>query len=770
MDYNSNQNDKTVDFPMNDYYSLYEPYVKGIKQTGTNQYTGRCPFHKPDLNPSFFFEDIKGLSHCKAGCGGWNPYTFCKAIGIDPKLHINSTSPQSQNTPIHVPNFPRNGDVREYRDQELSKTDKEKAMHYHKYLVDSFDELTAGLPWTLEVVRKTFCGYSTKAKCFTYVTTNAEGKALALYHHKPDSNWGGKHQVGNAKSRFFAMHLVKDYDPNIPIILVEGQPDFLAAYSQGLQPITGTGGVASYKNLDYSRFTKFKELHIVLDNDTPGINESVKVAGKIKSDLPNVKIRVHTWKDKPDKYDISDFFNDGGNTDSFKELIKPDFRDFPVFQGVRIDKNLLTSATASYLNLASETTDAPDEYILMALISYWAGLVGYKIKFGDLRPNLWAVLFGKSSEIRKSTAFRVGGKVFKNIQSKFDNGYDEEIVLYQSKLREWEALPKNEKSETPKPEVPSHVKLILDADFSDAGFYEMLKNNPLAGTIVTAEFADFNTKIKRDYTNQSNALLSAYDGDRMSRITRTHGTEIIGNPAFSILGATTIGNFKKVFTATEAENGFLQRIFPVVLLEPTKRRKLYLEIKTMERGTLRLFEEMAMNWFRYDGEIEAVLTDEIKRLFNRWEERFIAESKANHGTDISPNLERMIPGCLKLAMLLESMEKDSPPETLIISRRSLECSQMIVQKMFLPSLVYLMENEIIFDRNQYDEKRIEKALLEAGGFIDRTELMRTTRMNKKRLDEVMDTMIEKGDIDQTDHYHDRKQGGGNTKRVYQWVG
>jgi hypothetical protein len=481
---------------------------------------------------------------------------------------------------------------------------------------------------------------------------------------------------------------------------------------------------------------------------------------------------VEYWE-KRQKRILGQKINRGDEIDIESELSKinekPNFRNFPNFQGVSLDWKRLTPATLKYLEIAYNTSDAPDEFILISLLTHWAGMVGSKVNFKGMRPNIWAVIFAKSSEIRKTQSFKIGGKPFKNIQNKFDGGYIEAEASHKTELREWENLSKDQKRDIPKPEPPQHVKLLLDVDFSDAGFYEMLKHNPLAGTVVTAEFADFNKKIKRDYTNQANALLSAYDGDRMSRITRTHGTEIIQNPAFSILGATTFKNFVKEFTATETENGFLQRIFPTVILERTKKRKLFLKMESIE-NIFNDYENMAMNWFRYDGDMETEITDEIDKSFCNWEERFIKESIAKHGANISPHVERMVPGCLKLCMLLQSLEHETPPEKLIISHKVLDCSIMIVENFFLPSLVYLLENEIIFDKNIFDEKLVEKTIIEAGGVIDRKDLMRETRFSKNRLDFLIETMAEKGMIEEQEFSTERSQSGGRHKKVYTWLG
>jgi len=747
-----------------DYIDLFQSHIKKIKGNGV-QFTGLCPFHE-DTHQSFSGNFETGLWTCHAGCGSGNAYQFAKAIGIDPEPYKNGTNPLK----VNVSNKGRNGHLQGNNASELSQDDKNRAMTYHKYLLEHFEELTKGLPWTIEAVKKTYTGYDPEKQRFTFIHTNAKGKAVNIKWHKGAKGDQPFSIPGHGQCRLFPLHLLKEYNPELPLIFAEGEKDVITLLSQGFQAVTSTTGAESFPDL--LPLSEFKNIIIVFDNDQAGEIGGTKLAGAIKANLPYTKIHIHKWNQKPPKYDITDFFNEGGTAASFQKLIEPDFRDFPVFQGARIDWRRLTAATAAYLDLIRDTTDAPDEFLLTSLLGFWAGVVGNKIileKPENLYPNLWLIMFGKSSEIRKSTALRVAGKPFYNIQSKFDKGFSEELSRYDGELREWEALSKNEKAKNPKPEPPSLVRIIIGSDFSEAGFFQMLENNPVAGTIVTAEFSDFHRKLHRDYTNMSDAFLSAYDNDRMTRNTIKRGTEIIAKPTFSILGATTIKNFTRVFSATETENGFLQRIMPVFIAEPTKKRKGYLKRTKPDPDMVNDFEKMSMNWFRYDGLVEVVLNDDIVESFDKWEDGFIAKSKETHGKEISPHLERMVPVCLKLSMLLESLQYETPPEKLIISKEALNCAQMIVEDLFLPSLVYLLENEIIFDRNLYDEKRIERAIREAGGFINRSELMRTTRISKKRMDELTETMIEKGKIQVTEDYQSRSQGGGNAKKVYQWV-
>ena len=72
-------------------------------------------------------------------------------------------------------------------------------------------------------------------------------------------------------------------------------------------------------------------------------------------------------------------------------------------------------------------------------------------------------------------------------------------------------------------------------------------------------------------------ILNAYDIEWMEWVTRNYGREVVADPTFIILGATTLNGFKKVFSGSESENGFLQRFLPVVAIHQKKKRMMFLE-------------------------------------------------------------------------------------------------------------------------------------------------------------------------------------------------
>ena len=339
-------------------------------------------------------------------------------------------------------------------------------------------------------------------------------------------------------------------------------------------------------------------------------------------------------------------------------------------------------------------------------------------------------------------------------------------------LLRWEGLQKGQREEVPEPEKPIARNLLLPTDFSDAGYYMVLKQNPASGVIVASEFADFHKKLNRDFTSQADAFLSAYDNERMSRQTRGHELEVIEEPTFSILGATTFENFRRVFRASEMETGFFQRIFPVAVPAPTKERILFLQRSEMEQEYIQGEANHIKAWLDCSGGLEVEIPPDVAEAFSAWETGFVSGARGKYGERIGPHVERMVPGCLKLAMLCESIEVNDPAgqANLILSIESLLCAQMLVENLFLPSVNYLLEEEIIYGRERMNEKRIERALKVAGGTMDRTALIRETRLSSKELDEAICTLQDKGFLKVSSEHQERKQGGGNPRLIYIWGG
>ena len=298
---------------MNDYLTLYQNHIDKIKPAGSNdQFIGSCLKHE-DKNPSFTFNTESGLFHCFSCDFSGNAYQFAESIGIDPKPYRNGTP--SENTPNHVPKKKRNGHTSEIREPFLDTSQKKRAFSYHTYLLENFDKLTKGLPWTLEAVKKTFTGYDTKTERFTFLHTDTSGKAVNIKHHKGKAGEKPFQITGHSNCRFYPMNLLNDYKDESILIIAEGEKDVNTLLSHGLQAVTSTTGAENYPK-DLTPLKTFKNITIIYDHDKAGAVGSVKLAKALKQQSPESKIIISTWNDKPDKWDISDHFQQSKDTET----------------------------------------------------------------------------------------------------------------------------------------------------------------------------------------------------------------------------------------------------------------------------------------------------------------------------------------------------------------------------------------------------------------------------------------------------------------------
>ena len=491
-------------------------------------------------------------------------------------------------------------------------------------------------------------------------------------------------------------------------------------------------------------------------------------------------------------FDVTDFFNDGHTSEEFEELMSNSvelehfsshkyhkghntegmFSDILAFKP-EIDASLLTETLSSYLEAVTGTTDAPDEFLLGSLLPYWAGVIANKVQMTiggmNLRPNIWLVCFAVSSEVRKSTALDIAGLPFEMVQCRLDEEYASEESEYETYLANWNGLSSKEKKRTQKPFKPNRKTLLMPSDFSDAGYFVMMKNNPISGVIVTHEFADLLFKLHRRFTDQAHAFLAAYDNKRMMRSTRLNKFETISEPSFSILGATTFAGYKLILTSTETENGFLSRIFPIVVSSPTKPRMLLLDRGSVDHNFSAQMEDQISNWLEFGGNFIVSIHPDYVEEFRRWEKSFAEESKGIYGESMIPTIERMVTGCLKVAMILQSLEIRDPSvvDQIVLQPETLKCAQMFMEAVFLPSMSVLYENEIVMTENRRNEVKIHSILSTAPEHsLERTKLRKRSGLRPKMFDKIIESMIYSGQIEESIEKVKRSQGGGRNKTVY----
>lgn len=101
------------------------------------------------------------------------------------------------------------------------------------------------------------------------------------------------------------------------IIITEGPVDAILLNQFGLPTISHNSGAEGWQREWFKYFINQKEVYYVGDNDFPGVIGAIKVA----KNLGVYKTRIYTFSNFPEKYDVVDFFRNGGSIDEFKNLI-----------------------------------------------------------------------------------------------------------------------------------------------------------------------------------------------------------------------------------------------------------------------------------------------------------------------------------------------------------------------------------------------------------------------------------------------------------------
>jgi len=121
-------------------------------------------------------------------------------------------------------------------------------------------------------------------------------------------------QYGKAGNKIYPEAVLDKGDETKYLWITEGEKDAVTGICHGLQAVSFTSGAGAVPK-DISKLARFKNVVIAYDNDTPGENGALKVARALNIEYPDMNIKILKWGDRPDKYDLSEFFADGHKLD-----------------------------------------------------------------------------------------------------------------------------------------------------------------------------------------------------------------------------------------------------------------------------------------------------------------------------------------------------------------------------------------------------------------------------------------------------------------------
>ena len=373
----------------------------------------------------------------------------------------------------------------------------------------------------------------------------------------------------------------------------------------------------------------------------------------------------------------------------------------------------------SYIFWAARYTDAPLAFHLATGLSMISTALGNKVSaraWGrNLYPNLWIVVVSPSGFYRKTTAIRLGLKIFKR-----DLG-----------------------------------ELVLPSEWSREKLIGLLSKNP-AGLFEWDEFSYALGMMSKDYmVGSKETLTKLFDSmDTHSRVTGTGGQSgSIENPAPNILGGTTIEWLQERVKDGDLRGGFMSRF----LFVPGTEKEAEKDFNTAFRPDL---EDELANGLRemaaLKGEVDfSSVHEEIKDWVR------IHEMTA---TEIPPELMGFIARgetyLLKLCMVIAAgshlgditIDKDVFERTALLLDSIKEGVASTVSTMLIP-------------KEGKELERMRELLRRYCPMTKRDTLWRSN-LKARNFDLLFNTLLQTGEVDlQTE-----KSEHGHNKTVVVWKG
>lgn len=352
-----------------------------------------------------------------------------------------------------------------------------------------------------------------------------------------------------------------------------------------------------------------------------------------------------------------------------------------------------------YTRYASDMTDSPPEFHLAVGLAILSAAVGNHIWFNawgqPVYLNLWNVILAPSGFYRKSTAMRIG------------------LNLLGEECRE-NMLPNDFTKE----------KLIEDLSLRPRGIIPVWE----FGSLLKAMNADYNGGMKE-------MLTEIYDAPFYERVTKG-GVNRIDKPAVSILAASTIDWVIDRITGGDLNSGFLARFLYWPATQKNGWKGFNCEINPQDKEYLTEFLH-----FVIDVRGELTFPKDVKKQYDVWlrnHEEEVNEQKLP--SVLQGFYTRIATYVLKFAALYElSMTQD-----LEVTEESLHFAINLAE--YLKShLIKLIEEDIVTTKDAKELKAIKDIIRSEAG-IDRATVLRKSHMMSNRLNQLLDTLIQSGDI------------------------
>lgn len=480
------------------------------------------------------------------------------------------------------------------------------------------------------------------------------------------------------------------------LLLIEGEYNCISAGCMGFYGLGVSGQTMKFQDFHLKDIpATVKKITILYDD--PKFAEA-----RAKEILKYFDYEMEVYIAKyPDKRDANDYFKEGLAID-FKAIINTadryleDQLNSPDIK-VKIPENDFVEA---YKDYAMQISDAPAKYQELMALSIISTILGRQVylKYGvyNLYPNLYIVLIGKSTVMRKSACLNMAKYI----------------------LRKY------------------NTELVLPSDFTPEGLFNLLSDKP-AGLISWSEFKNFliNASMKSYQAGLKEFITEAYDCPDILEKKLVKQSYEIKNLYLNIITASTLNWFTDSINESDTLGGFLGRFIYMPCKLEDKNGYYYMpQPEPVDISNMLVNDMKKMSVL--NGEFK--ISDEARVLLIKWLRRHENELEL---MDDSKGLigfyARLSDYLLKFAMLYEI----SGNRTLVISERSMFRAIRMVNQL-KKSIYELLSDHIAFTKEGKDMQRILNIIKEKDDPMTRSLILRHSHMTSKQLNDVLDTLIQ----------------------------
>lgn len=342
--------------------------------------------------------------------------------------------------------------------------------------------------------------------------------------------------------------------------------------------------------------------------------------------------------------------------------------------------------------LASFKDDRDRDVMLMGLLTVLGSTCARFLSFeyGKVRhTNMHTVIFGRSGCGK--------GKLpmLKHFVSWIDDIFDEENKAEQQRVRE--ELRRAKEDDDPAPVEPAKTKCFtIPGDTYGAGLKELLRNNKGTGIIFETEAQTIVQRLKAGKASDwSDTLRKTFDNEEVRSYRKTtHELTRSGETYLSMLVSGTPGQVKSMID--NSEDGLFSRVLFYYLDVKRQWRNVYEDnLCEVDKRMSKLGERWSQYIKRARGShFTLTLTPGQKqRLF----EVFNAMTEQNTEDAMTPFIQRLAIGAIKIMAILSFIRRDNPMEMLVPGKEydmpvddgDFEAALAMVKPLYLHALFFL---------------------------------------------------------------------------------